>query len=196
MERISSRVAGSAATALLFALAVAAPVLAEEARAWCRAGAACTLTGTYVNGNIEVRAGATLSASDADVVGNIDADGARAVYIAAGSWVGGNVQVDDTDALTISASRVRGQVQAVNGGRVKVVDSRIGGDLDVVQNDGAVEIRRTYIGDDVQAIANTGGVAIFANRIDGNLQCRDNRPRPTGDDNVVGGQADGQCSGF
>ena len=46
----------------------------------------------------------------------------------------------------------------------------------------------------MQAFQNTGGVEIRGNRINGNLQCKENSPRPTGGGNVVGGNKEDQCA--
>lgn len=35
---------------------------------------------------------------------------------------------------------------------------------------------------------------ILANRIDGNLQCKENVPPPTGGDNIVQGSKEDQCA--
>jgi hypothetical protein len=40
----------------------------------------------------------------------------------------------------------------------------------------------------------TGGVSITANTIDGNLQCKENNPAPTGGDNIVKGIMEDQCA--
>lgn len=46
----------------------------------------------------------------------------------------------------------------------------------------------------LQAFGNTGGVQIELNDIDGNLQCKDNVPPPTGFGNTVRGNKEDQCS--
>jgi len=46
----------------------------------------------------------------------------------------------------------------------------------------------------VQAFQNRGGVTISRNRIDGNLQCKANRPAPRGGGNIVGGNKEDQCA--
>jgi hypothetical protein len=43
----------------------------------------------------------------------------------------------------------------------------------------------------LQAFKNTGGVSITRNVIDGNLQCKENRPPPTGGGNIVDGKKRG-----
>jgi hypothetical protein len=50
------------------------------------------------------------------------------------------------------------------------------------------------VGGNVQAFQNDGGVAIFSNRIDGNLQCKENSPRPVGGGDVVQGNKEDQCA--
>jgi hypothetical protein len=46
----------------------------------------------------------------------------------------------------------------------------------------------------VQAFQNRGGVQIANNVINGNLQCKENRPAPTGGGNRVGGNKEDQCA--
>jgi hypothetical protein len=46
----------------------------------------------------------------------------------------------------------------------------------------------------VQAFQNDGGVLVRGNVIDGNLQCKGNRPAPTGGNNKVEGSKEDQCS--
>jgi hypothetical protein len=46
----------------------------------------------------------------------------------------------------------------------------------------------------VQAFQNTGGVNFANNVIDRNLQCKENRPAPTGGNNEVHGNKEDQCS--
>ena len=48
----------------------------------------------------------------------------------------------------------------------------------------------------MQAFSNTGGVVIRYNDIDGNLQCKSNRPRPRGGFNQVAGNKEDQCAGL
>jgi hypothetical protein len=46
---------------------------------------------------------------------------------------------------------------------------------------------------DVQYFTNRGTISIRSNRIDGNLQCKENQPAPTGGSNVVQGNKEDQC---
>jgi hypothetical protein len=44
--------------------------------------------------------------------------------------------------------------------------------------------------------ATSGGVSIISNTIDGNLQCKENQPAPTGGGNIVQGNMEDQCANF
>jgi hypothetical protein len=46
----------------------------------------------------------------------------------------------------------------------------------------------------VQYFENRGAISIARNRVDGNLQCKENRRRPTGGRNVVQGNKEDQCA--
>ena len=45
----------------------------------------------------------------------------------------------------------------------------------------------------MQAFQNRGGVNFTRNRIEGNLQCKENSPPPTGGGNVVQSNKEDQC---
>jgi hypothetical protein len=138
------------------------------------AGATCTLDGTTVRGNIDVRSGATLDATAVSVRGNIQSDDHAAVGVDGASKVGGSIQLR-------------------RGGAFNILDTAVGGDIQVDENRGASSLDANTVGDDVHVIRHRDGVSITDNQIDGNLQCRDNVPAPTGGGNVVEGNADGQC---
>ena len=190
MDRHSLGIAGAIVLGLsLIALAPPTPALAEERT--CRGtigartvdnlrvpdGATCTLNGTTLKGTVKVETRAVLYAFGVRVIGNVQAENARKVVVARGSRIGGSVQVVQSDI-----ARVRG--------------SRINGDVLFDDNSGVNAARRNVIGGNLQAFQNTGGVRIFNNRIDGNLQCKANNPRPVGDGNVVQGNKEDQCRGF
>ena len=136
--------------------------------------ATCKLDGTKVKGTIKVSNGARLVAVNVNVIGNVQGEGARNVVVRKSSRVGGSVQV-------------------VQGGKAKVIGSKVKGDILYDDQSGEVVARRTTVGGNVQAFQNTGGVRVRANVIDGNLQCKANKPRPTGEDNEVGGNKEDQC---
>jgi hypothetical protein len=141
------------------------------------AGSTCTLNGTYVKGTIKVERNAVLHAYGVRVIGNVQGENAREVIVARSSRVGGSVQV-------------------VQSGVAKVLDSRVNGNILFDDNSGLNAVRRNIVGADVQAFQNTGGVRIYDNRIDGNLQCKANSPRPIGGGNIVEGNKEDQCRGF
>jgi hypothetical protein len=137
-------------------------------------GATCRLNGTFVKGTIKVQRAATLIATNVRVIGNVQGENARNVVVKGGSRVGGSVQV-------------------VQGARARVANSQVSGDILYDENRGRVSVVSSRIGEDVQAFQNTGGVRIRDNRIQGNLQCKANSPRPTGGGNVVHGNKEDQC---
>ena len=137
-------------------------------------GATCTLNGTFVKGTIKVQRAATLIATNVRVIGNVQGENAQNVVVKGGSRVGGSVQV-------------------VQGARARVAFSRVNGDILFDENDRQLSVVSSRIGEDVQAFQNTGGVTISNNRIEGNLQCKANSPRPAGGGNVVHGVKQDQC---
>jgi hypothetical protein len=138
-------------------------------------GATCTMEGTFVEGTIKVETNATLRASDVHVIGNVQAEGARSVNVMRGSFVGGSIQV-------------------VQGRSAVVRSSEITMDILFDENRGRLTARGNEVGGNVQAFQNTGGVVIARNVIDGNLQCKENVPAPTGGGNIVQGNKEDQCA--
>ncbi len=138
-------------------------------------GAKCVLTGTRVKGTIYVGARSVLKAKGVRVVGNIQAENSRKVAVRRGSRVGGSIQIVQGKAARIKGTRVKADILFDDqNGRVLAKGNRLGGNL--------------------QAFQNTGGVKIALNRIDGNLQCKENRPTPVGGNNNVQGSKEDQCS--
>jgi hypothetical protein len=137
--------------------------------------ARCVLLGTRVKGTIKVEFNAILRAEDVLVIGNVQAENARFVRVLDGSRVGGSVQVKQ-------------------GGGANVSDSRVEGDVQYDSNSAALYVLRNRVGGSVQVFQNTGGVEIRRNVIDGNLQCKENTPRPVGGGNIVGGNKEDQCA--
>lgn len=137
-------------------------------------GATCTLKRTLVEGTINVNKGARLEIVKVRVIGDVQGENARNVIVRRNSRVGGSVQV-------------------VQGRKARVVNSKVNGDILYDDQRGEVKALKSTVGADVQAFQNTGGVRIRGNTIDGNLQCKENRPRPTGGNNEVGGNKEDQC---
>lgn len=138
-------------------------------------GRTCTLNATRVNGTVKVERNATLYARRVHVIGNVQAENAKRVSVMANSTVGGSIQIKLGGAATINHVRVTGDIQLESNTRaLSALDNRVGGNLQVFQNE--------------------GGVRIAYNVIDGNLQCKENDPAPTGGSNVVRGSKEDQCS--
>ena len=186
MSRTISALAMTALAAPLLLLP-AAPASAEErvCRGTIRATtvdnlrvpqyASCVLLGTRVKGTVKVEFNATLRAEDIVVVGNVQAENAKSVRVLDGSRVGGSVQVKQ-------------------GGGAVVSDSRIDGDIQYDSNLAMLRALRNKVGGSIQAFQNTGGLEVRRNTIDGNLQCKENSPPPTGGGNIVGGNKEDQCA--
>jgi hypothetical protein len=140
------------------------------------AGASCTLNGTVVDGNIKIGSNATLHAIEVTVGGNIQADGAAAVTVNHDSRVGGNIQIKQGGSTTVDQVQVTGDIQLESNRAAQIATfNRVGGNIQVFQNKSIV--------------------TISDNRIDGNLQCKDNSPAPTGGRNQAASFED-QCAGF
>ncbi|HET6770802.1 MAG TPA: hypothetical protein VFH75_04080 [Actinomycetota bacterium] len=136
--------------------------------------ATCILEATSVKGTIKVQRNSVLTAIGVRVIGNVQGENARKVVVRGVSSVGGNVQV-------------------VQGGRGKVISSRVGGDILFDEQAGRVVVNNSQIGGDLQAFQNSGGVVIQNNLVGGNLQCKANQPAPTGGANLVDGNREDQC---
>lgn len=140
-------------------------------------GVKCTLNGTRVKGTITVQPGGTLVANGVRVIGNVQAEGARDVVVRRASQVGGSVQVKQ-------------------GGSASVLGSRIVGDVQLDANARLLRVNDNVVGGSVQVVGNDGGVRVFRNVVDGNLECKENRPRPSGGANRVEGSREDQCARF
>ena len=177
------------ASVMVGSLAAAAPpALAEEVSCSGSLGAitvdnlrvpqdaSCTLNGTRIQGTLKVERNAALNARNINVVGNVQGENHRSVVVT-DSTVGGSVQFDQ-------------------GGFYRVINTDVTGTIAAKQNSGASRLARTDINQDVQVFNHQGGIAIANNAIDGNLQCKENVPAPTGSGNVVQGNKEDQCSGL
>ena len=114
-----------------------------------------------------------------------------------GTRVKGTVKVERGATLYASRIRVIGNIQAENARRVNVVLSHIGGSVQIVQSrNGSTlsKLARNTVKQDVQYFENRGTISITRNRINGNLQCKANSPRPQGGANIVGGTKQDQCA--
>jgi hypothetical protein len=168
------------------AVLASAPALAEEFRCtgavgavaldnlFVPDGATCVLDRTRLNGSVVVGRGATLRAHSVAINGNVQAEGAAFVGVAGYSTVGGSVQI-------------------VQGGGASIERARIKGDLQFESNVSALSATANIIGGSLQAFQNLGGAAFNNNRMNGNMQCKENVPAPTGSGNRSPSKED-QCA--
>lgn len=157
--------------ALAGSLLVAAPAQADDRV--CRG----TIGSVAIDGDVVVPQGASCTLLGTRVDGNVLVKG-NATLVARGAKVGGNVQADNHRRVVItprdgSRSRVEGSVQLKQGGGGLVQGVVVGGDIQLFANDARFTVR--------------------GNRVDGNLQCKSNRPAPVGGNNVVQGNKEDQC---
>ena len=104
----------------------------------------------------------------------------NATLVARGVRVGGNIQAENHDRVVVrhrssdgTRSRIGGSIQLKQGGGGRLLRITVNGDIQLFSNDGRFEVRR--------------------NRVDGNLQCKSNSPKPVGGNNVVEGNKEDQC---
>lgn len=137
-------------------------------------GATCVLNRTRAQGSIVVGTGATLVATSVAVIGNLQAEGAASVTVGGRSTFGGSVQI-------------------VQGGSATIDKARINGDILFDENVGAISASANIVGGSMQVFQNLGGVRLLNNRMNGNLQCKENVPAPTGSGNRSPSKED-QCA--
>jgi hypothetical protein len=140
-------------------------------------GATCTLNRTFVKGTIKIERAATLRAHRVRVVGNVQGENSRNIAVNEGSRIGGSVQI-------------------VQGGAARIVGNRITGDILFDDQVRLLVANRNRIGRQPPGVSEQRWVRIKNNRIDGNLQCKENVPAPTGGGNQVGGTKEDQCEGL
>lgn len=139
-------------------------------------GATCTLDGTRVDGDVEVK-------------------GNGAVLITGGARIDGNVQAEDGRAryVRVRASTVLGDVQVESGGSVVVRQTTVDGNIQLERNRGPITVLSNTVDGDIQIFANSARAEIRNNIVDGNLQCKGNSPSPVGNGNQVAGNKEDQC---
>ena len=129
-------------------------------------------------------------------LGKITVDNLRvpqgATCILNGTKVKGTITVQRKATLRATGVRVVGNVQAENHKHVEVRTSRIGGSIQVVQG-GSSTVTGNTVTLDIQYFENRGAIVVSTNRVNGNLQCKENTKKPTGGGNKVGGNKEDQC---
>ena len=136
-----------------------------------------TIGAVSLDGNVIVPEGALCTLIGTRVDGNVHVQSGAALK-AKGVRVGGSVQAEDHERVV---------VKALNGHR-----SQVGGSIQLKQGGGG-RIAKTDVGSDIQLFTNGGLFVVEGNRVDGNLQCKNNSPKPIGGNNVVQGNKEDQC---
>ena len=147
-------------------------------------GDVCILKGTKVEGNVHVEKGGALITKYAKIKGDIQAYYPKFIRVMKKSYVDGNIQIEKASYPS------------------RVTDSYVKGDIEVEYSyirkyvEYAWNISKNYVGGNLKFNYNKskyGKHWIYGNKIEGNLECYDNYPKPNGGDNFVFGNAEGQC---
>jgi hypothetical protein len=157
-----------------------------------------TVDNVYVNGTCTIR----LSRIEGNIV-----VGPNGNLLVRGSTINGNVQSEGATRIRLLPDATTGRETVVNGSiQIKntvagftsiIQDVRVGGSIQIEDNAGPFNLFGNDVNADVQVFQNDAVVRIRDNTIDGNLQCKENAPRPlNGGGNVVNGEAEDQCAGF
>jgi hypothetical protein len=140
-----------------------------------------TIGATSIDDNVVVPRDATCQLNGTRIDGNVIVNrGAK--LVASGVRVGGNVQAENHREVIVRPRTVNGTV----------VRSTVEGSIQLKQGGGG-KVLRVVVDSDVQLFTNRGQFEVRGNRIGGNLQCKENNPRPVGGNNVVQGDKEDQC---
>jgi hypothetical protein len=91
-------------------------------------------------------------------------------------------------------SAIGGDLQLEQGGASTISSTHVHGDLQWSEKDGSLAAQRSRLTGNFQADQNRGGLTISDNWICGDLECEQNTPAPTTVDNWVSGDHSGQCA--
>lgn len=109
-----------------------------------------------------------------------------------GGLVDDNVKVYRGAKLYMNGTTVKGSLQAENHAHVSSASARINGNIQLKQG-GSATLTANRVNADIQSFTNTGTQVFRTNVVGGNLQCKENRPAPTGGGNIVHGNKEDQC---
>ena len=150
------------------------------------AGGACTLYQARINGNVQVRQGASLFVDGREewtsIRGNVDADACTSVFLDGAVTVEGDVQIHGCR-----------EPSGFNGPGVEIGGNFLGHD-----NSGGCKAILGKVGDNARIANNNSSMAsdISLDAIGGNLDCQQNAPAPTHatGGSWAGGHLQGQCT--
>lgn len=154
-----------------------------------------TLLDQNVVGNLIIRNGASVNASNIHVSGNLRIERGASFY-GNGVHIDGNLRAEQAGNVTlkksdVQSSQVKGDVHLANSeGSIRVFDSQVNGRL-LIEDNFAFDIvvRNCVIDRDVQIFANqvARNFVLRNNLILGNIQTADNEPEPLNVGNQVAG---------
>jgi hypothetical protein len=146
-----------------------------------------------VDGNVLVAAPCRLDGTT--VKGNVHLYAGGSV-IARDAIIDGNIQAKNADFVDVVDSHIGGSIQldALVGDVISIQSSSVDGSIQLNDNRSRLEVAANTVGADIQAFSNVGGVVISDNTVGGNLQCKSNTPPPNGGNNRVAGNKEDQCA--
>ncbi|TXI18887.1 MAG: hypothetical protein E6Q62_05560 [Nitrosomonas sp.] len=180
-------------TLIILAMYMVFPAFADDSR--------CTRTigAVTIDGNVIVPAGRSCTLNGTRVKGNVELRDKAQVLIQNGATVIGNVQTDGANRVRILNSNINGNVQLTgitNSLRSLILHSHVGGTVDWNDNQAPLLIQYSDVDSDVKVNQNDRATGIYDNVIGGNLQCQSNVPAPRGARNIVDGNKEDQCARF
>ncbi|WP_432558735.1 hypothetical protein [Granulicoccus sp. GXG6511] len=131
-----------------------------------------TITNRSIDGDVVVPSGATCTINGGDI--------------------DGNVKVYRNATVHVNGTTVKGNLQAENHRHVASARARIDGSIQLKQG-GSADLTANRVNSDIQSFTNRGRQVFRSNVVDGNLQCKENVPAPTGGANIVHGNKEDQC---
>lgn len=174
-------------------------------------GATCNLTNVAVRGDVKLGTASNVRIYGRGVFGNVQGESAPGTIVIHNTRIYGNVQTKGAWSVRITRAKVNGDVQAERNLRqLYVANAAIGGNVQTKYM--PLRIESTSVGGDIQHVEGrtsfivrnrvAGNVQVFKNRLEqrvsyntisGNLQCKENVPRPVGGKNTVSGSKEDQC---
>ena len=138
------------------------------------ANTVCLLSGTVIQGDVTVAAGGDLTGISLQIGGSVRSEGAASV--------------------SLETSDVTGSVLINGGTSAEIVDSNVGGDVQLIGSSSSASISGTTVEGNLEVSRNGGDTFVDANIISGNLICEGNGTVPEGSENLVAGNSTGQCA--
>jgi hypothetical protein len=179
---------------LITSLAVALLACASEMKAEetiCRG----SITGSH--DNVTVPDGASCSITNARIEGNVEVKTGSALVVSGPVYIGGNVQSEESRSVILAGLgiTIEGSVQIKKATEVVRIErgTTVLGNIQYEENNAPLTMTGTFVHGDFQMEKNFGGASLQNNTIRQNMQCKENRPAPTGGANRAG-QKEDQCS--